>query len=49
VRVCGTMKANYGIPRDLEREASKLKKRQSAFCRKGDVMVQAWKEKRLVP
>jgi hypothetical protein len=49
VRVCGTMRANRGIPRELEREASELKKRQSAFWRKGDVMVHVWKEKRLVP
>jgi hypothetical protein len=26
VRVCGTMRANRGIPRDLEREAGQLKK-----------------------
>jgi hypothetical protein len=42
------MRVNRGIPGDLEREASRLKKRQSAFWRKGDVMVQAWKERRLV-
>jgi hypothetical protein len=49
VRVCGTMRANRGIPRELEQEASQLKRGQSAFQRKGDIMVQAWKEKRLVP
>jgi hypothetical protein len=43
------MRAKRGIPRDPEWEASQLKKMQLAFCRKGDVMVQAWKEKRLVP
>jgi hypothetical protein len=42
------MRANSGIPRDLEQEASQLKKK-AAFGKKGDVMVQAWKEKRLVP
>jgi hypothetical protein len=47
VRVCGTMRPNRGILRDLEREASQLKRRQSAFWRKGDVMVQARKGKRL--
>jgi hypothetical protein len=49
VRICGTVRANRGIPPDLEWEASHLKKRQSVFRRKGDSMVQAWKEKRLVP
>jgi hypothetical protein len=42
------MGANRGIPCDLEREGKRLKKRQSAFRRKGDVMVQVWKDKRLV-
>src|SRR5215470_9110012 len=49
VRVCVTMRPNRGIPRDLEREASRLKRGQSAFRRNGDVMVQASKEKGLVP
>jgi len=45
VRVCGTMSANRGIPRDLEGEGKHLKKGQSAFRRNGDVMVQLWKDK----
>jgi hypothetical protein len=40
VRVCGTMRANRGIPRDLEGEGKSLNRGQSAFRRKGDVMVQ---------
>ena len=36
MRVCGTIRANRGIPHDL------------AFWRKGDVMVQVWKDERLV-
>ena len=48
MRVCGTIRANRGIPRDLEGEGKRLKKGQSAFWRKGDVMVQVWKDKRLV-
>ena len=47
VRVCGT-RANRGIPRDLEGEGKRLKKGESAFWRKGDVMVQVWRDKRLV-
>jgi hypothetical protein len=42
------MKANRGIPRDLEGEGKRLNRGQSAFWRKGDVMVQLWKDKRLV-
>jgi len=47
VRVCSTMRPNGGIPRDLEEEDC-LKKGQSVFRRKGDVIVQVWKDKRLV-
>ena len=47
VRVCGTMRANRGIPRDLEGEGKRLNRGQSAFRRKGDVMVQVWKDKNL--
>ena len=48
VRACGTMKANRGVPHDLEEDRRCLKKGQSAFRRKGDVIVQMWKDKRLV-
>jgi len=48
VRVSGTMRANRGIPRDMEGEGKRLNRGQSAFRRKGDVMVQVWKDKRLV-
>jgi hypothetical protein len=39
---------NRGIPHDLEGEGKCLNKWQSAFRRKGDVMVQAWKDNRIV-
>ena len=48
VRVCGTMRANRGIPRDLEQEGKYLKKGQSAFLRQSDEMVKVWNDKRLV-
>jgi hypothetical protein len=48
LRVCGTMRANRGIPHDLEGEGKRLNRGQSALQRKGDVMVQVWKDKRLV-
>jgi hypothetical protein len=38
------MRANRGIPLDLEGEGKTLNRGQSA----GDVMVQVWKDKRLV-
>jgi hypothetical protein len=48
VRVCGIMRANRCIPHDLEGEGKCLNRGQSEFRRKGDVMVQVWKDKRLV-
>jgi hypothetical protein len=48
VKVCGTIRTDRGIPRDLEEERKPLKKRQSAFRRKGDIIVQVWRDKRLV-
>ena len=48
MRACGILRASRGIPRDLEEDRKHLKKGQSAFQRKGDVIVQVWKDKRLV-
>jgi len=44
VRVFGTMRANRGIPHDLEWEGKRLKKEKS-FWRNGDIMVQVWNNK----
>ena len=48
VRVCSTVRTNRGIPSDLEGEGKRLKREKSAFWKKGDTMVQAWKEKTCV-
>jgi hypothetical protein len=48
MRVCSTIRANRGTSRHLEGEGKRLKKGQSAFRRKGDVMVQVWNDQRLV-
>ena len=48
VRVCGTVRANRDILCDIEWEDQCLNKGQSALRRKGDEMVQMWKDKRLV-
>jgi hypothetical protein len=45
VRVCSTVRADGGIPHDLEGEGKSLKKGQSAFWRSGDIMVWVWKGK----
>jgi hypothetical protein len=48
ITVCDTMRPNRDIPKDLEKEVKGLKKGQSSFRRKGDILVQIWKDKRLV-
>jgi len=48
VRVCETIRANRGIARDLDEKGERLKKRQSAFRRNGDVIVQVWKDRTCV-
>jgi len=45
MRVYSAMRANKGIPRDLEGEGKPLKKWKSAFRRNGEVMVQLWKDR----
>jgi len=45
VRVCCTMRANRGIPWDLDGEGKRLKKGKSGFRSNGDVMVQVRKDK----
>jgi len=45
MRVCGTMRANKGITRDLVGKGKHLKKSKSAFRRNGDIMVHVWKDK----
>ena len=44
VRVCGTMRADRGIPCDLEGEGKHLKKKL-VFWRNGDVILQVWNDK----
>jgi len=39
------VRANSGIPRDLEGEGKRLKKGKSTFRTNGDVMVQVSKDK----
>jgi hypothetical protein len=41
------MRPNRGIPKDLEKEAKELKRGQSSFRSKSDILVQVWKDKRL--
>jgi len=44
-RVCGTVRAKRGIPRDRDGDGKRLKKGKSVFRRNGDIMVQVWNDK----
>ncbi|CAK9832678.1 PiggyBac transposable element-derived protein 4 [Anthophora retusa] len=47
IRICGTIRANR-LPKCLKTKPLKLKKGESIFKRKGDILLQIWKDKREV-
>ncbi|KAG8223668.1 hypothetical protein J437_LFUL001776 [Ladona fulva] len=47
-RVYGTIRANRGLPTEFRHEIKSLKKGEYAFCRRGEVMLLTWKDKREV-
>lgn len=47
MRICGTIRANR-LPRCLKTKSLNLKKGESIFKRKGDILLQLWKDKREV-
>lgn len=46
--VCGTIRLNRGVPNSLKVKESGLKKGEMLFQRKGNILVQLWKDKRIV-
>ena len=47
-RVCGTIRANRGLPAEFRHEIKSMKKGDYTFCRRGEVLLLAWKDKREV-
>ena len=47
-RVCGTVRSNRGLPKSFVQTGNNLKAGQSIFCRRNDVLLQTWKDKREV-
>jgi len=45
-RICGTIRANRGLPKCLKDEASALKRGEKVFQRKGDILLLIWRDKR---
>ncbi|PNF26451.1 hypothetical protein B7P43_G16256, partial [Cryptotermes secundus] len=44
VRVCGTIRVNRGLPPDLKEECKSLKRGETTFRRKGDILLQSWRD-----
>jgi hypothetical protein len=43
VQVCGTIRVNRGLPLDLK-DSKSLKRSETTFRRKGDVLLQLWRD-----
>jgi hypothetical protein len=48
IQVCGTMRVNHGLPRDMVQEAKMLKMGEVTFHRKQNVLLVLHHDKRLV-
>jgi hypothetical protein len=48
IRVCGTIRVNRGLPKDMIKETKKLKKGEVTFRTKQDVLLVTHQDKRLV-
>ncbi|PNF14710.1 hypothetical protein B7P43_G09348 [Cryptotermes secundus] len=48
VHVCGTIRANRDLPPDLKVECKSLKRGETTFRRKGDILLQSWRDTRVV-
>ncbi|PNF16120.1 hypothetical protein B7P43_G03265 [Cryptotermes secundus] len=48
VHVCGTIRVNRGLPPDLKEECKSLKHGETTFRRKGDILLQSWRDTRVV-
>jgi hypothetical protein len=47
IYVCGTFRLDRGAPKELKDDVKKnLKKGKSVFSRKGQVLIQVWRDKR---
>jgi len=48
IRVCGTIRMNRGLPKDIIEEAKTLKKGEVTFCRNQEILLISHQDKRLV-
>jgi len=43
---CGTLHLDKGVTNEIKEKLQYLKKGQTAYCRKGPVLVNVWRDKR---
>ncbi|PNF29691.1 hypothetical protein B7P43_G13061 [Cryptotermes secundus] len=48
VHICGTIRVNRGLPPDLKEECKSLKRGDTTFRRKGDILLQSWRDTHVV-
>ena len=48
VRVCGTIRVNRGLPPEMKNESQSLKRGETTFRRKGEILLQSWRDTRVV-
>jgi len=48
VRVCGTTRVNRGLPPEMKNKSQSLKRGETTFRRKGEILLQSWRDTRVV-
>ena len=48
VRLCGTIRVNRGLPPEMKNESQSLKRGETTFRRKGEILLQSWRDTRVV-
>ena len=48
VRLCGTIRVNRGLPSEMKNESQSLKRGETTFRRKGEILLQCWRDNRVV-
>ncbi len=48
VRVCGTIRVNRGLPPEMKNESQSLKCGETTFRKKGEILLQSWRDTHVV-
>jgi len=47
-RVCGTIRVNRGLPPEMKNESQSVKRGETTFRRKGEILLQSWRDTHVV-